>query len=112
MNKFLLSQLRHRRSRTVTLGAGILVAAVSFTLLTAAVNTGGLQIRGTITRNFRASYDILVRPPDSYTPLEKSQGLVAANFASGIFGGITMKQWHEILQIPGVDVAAPIANLG
>src|SRR5207302_1579488 len=27
-------------------------------------------------------------------------------------GGITLDQWHDILQIPGVDVAAPVANIG
>ncbi|MBA3691248.1 MAG: FtsX-like permease family protein [Actinobacteria bacterium] len=94
------------------MGVGILVASLSFTLLTAAVNTGELQLRGTITRNFRSSYDILVRPADSFTDLERSQGLVADNFASGIFGGITRAQWRETLAIPGVEVAAPIANLG
>lgn len=108
----MLAELRRRGPRTLSLGAGILVAALSFTLLTAAVNTGELQLRGTITRNFTSSYDILVRPADSFTDLERGQGLVADNFASGIFGGITRAQWREILAIPGVEVAAPIANLG
>ncbi|MBA3690880.1 MAG: ABC transporter permease, partial [Actinobacteria bacterium] len=112
MRRFVLAELRRRTSRTLSLGAGILVASLSFTLLTAAVNTGELQLRGTITRNFRSSYDVLVRPTDSFTDLEQSQGLVADNFASGVFGGITRAQWHEILAIPGVEVAAPIANLG
>ncbi|MBA3690877.1 MAG: hypothetical protein H0W82_05635, partial [Actinobacteria bacterium] len=85
---------------------------MSFTLLTAAVSTGELQIKGTLASSFDVPYDILVRPADSFTALESERGLVAANFSSGIFGGITLDQWHAILRMPGVDVAAPIANIG
>ncbi len=91
---------------------GILVASVSFTLLTSAANTSELQIRGTVARNFRPAYDILVRPRDSFTSLEEDKGLVQANYLSGIFGGITFAQYKEIRGIPGVEVAAPIANIG
>jgi putative ABC transport system permease protein len=112
MVRFLLDQLRHRRGRAATLGAGILVAAVSFVLLTSAVGTSALQVRGTVAGNWKAAYDILVRPPGSYTPIERQQGLVRDNYLSGIFGGITLRQWQTILSIPGVEVAAPVANIG
>lgn len=112
MWRFLVAEVRHRRSRTLSLSIGILVAALSFTLLTAAIDTGELRLRGTIGENFRADYDILVRPRNSYANLERKEQLVSANFASGIFGGIALRQWREILAIPGVEVAAPIANLG
>ncbi len=112
MTRFVWSQLRHRPSRTVTLALGILVAAVSFTLLTAAVHTSELQVKGTVAKNWETAYDILVRPPGSFTALERSQGLIRNNYLSGIFGGITMAQWHRVLGIPGVEAAAPIANLG
>ncbi len=112
MIRFIVSELLHRRSRSLSLAVGILVAAVSFTLLTAAVSTGELQIKGTLTQSFEGPYDILVRPTDSFTPLESERGLVAANFSSGIFGGITLNQWQDILGMPGVEVAAPIANIG
>ncbi|TMK33805.1 MAG: FtsX-like permease family protein, partial [Actinobacteria bacterium] len=112
MGRFVRSQLLHRPSRPIALGVGILVAVLTFTLLMSAVTTSALEIRGTVQQNFRSAYDILVRPVDSYTQLEQEQGLVAANFASGIFGGISLRQWHEIQGIPGVDVAAPVANIG
>jgi ABC-type lipoprotein release transport system permease subunit len=104
--------MRHRKARLATLGLGILVASVTFVLLTSAVSTGALRVKGTINRSFRPAYDILVRPPRSLTPLEASQGLVRDNYLSGIFGGISMKQYEEIKSMPGIDVAAPIANLG
>ncbi len=112
MGRFIWSQLLHRRTRAATLGLGILVAAVSFTLLTSATNTSALRIRGTIRHNFRSAYDILVRPPGSYAPLERSEGLVRDNYLSGIFGGITLRQWHEVLAVPGVQLAAPIEMIG
>lgn len=62
MTRFLWSQLLHRRSRTVTLAVGILVAAVSFVLLTSAASTSALEVRGTVAKNWKTTYDILVRP--------------------------------------------------
>jgi len=112
VGRFLLSQLRHRAGRSVTLGVGILVAAVSFVLLTSAVSTSALQVQGTVASNWKTAYDILVRPPNSFTPLEQEQSLVRNNYLSGIFGGITLDQWHDVLRTPGVEVAAPIANIG
>lgn len=110
--RVLRSQLAHRPGRMLALAMGILVASVSFTLLTSAAHTSELRVRGTVARNFRPAYDILVRPQDSFTSLEEEKGLVQANYLGGIFGGITFGQYHEIRRIPGVEVAAPIANIG
>ena len=94
------------------MAAGILVASVSFSLLTAATTTSTAQVQGTVARNLRPAYDILVRPPGSTTPLEASKGLVRDNYLSGIFGGITLQQYAQIQKIPGVQLTAPIAMIG
>jgi putative ABC transport system permease protein len=112
MRIFIASQLRHRPSRALSLGLAIVVTAVSFVLLAAAARTSGLKVTGSVKSNFRPAYDILVRPRDSKTPLEQARGLVRDNYLSGIFGGISIKQWHQIVALPGVAVAAPIANVG
>ncbi len=112
MLRFLAANLRHRPSRAVAFGAAILVAAVSFVLLTSAAKTSDLRVRGSVTQNFRNAYDILVRPRGSFTKIERESGLVQANYLSGIFGGITLRQYGEVKQIRGVQVAAPIANVG
>jgi putative ABC transport system permease protein len=65
-----------------------------------------------VQRNARSAYDILVRPPGTRSPLELRAGLVQDNFLSGIYGGITLRQYHDIGALPGVAVAAPVANLG
>ena len=99
MRRLILDQIRHRPGRAAALAAGILVAAVSFSLLTAATNTQTAQVTGTIQHNLRPAYDILVRPKGSETALEKSQDLVRDNYLSGIFGGITMAQYQKIKNI-------------
>jgi putative ABC transport system permease protein len=112
MMRLVLQELRHRPVRTAALASGILVAAVSFVLLASAAKTSELRVRGSVARNFRGAYDVLVRPKGSFTPLERSDGLVRDNYLSGIYGGITLRQYKTIQRIPGVEVAAPIANLG
>jgi hypothetical protein len=106
------SQLRFGTARTVALAAGILLATTAFTVLTGASRTSQLRTVGTVTANFRPAYDILVRPWGARTRLEARTGAVQPNFLSGIYGGISMAQYRQIEQIPGVRVAAPIAMVG
>jgi len=112
MWRFVWSQFRFRRSRTAALALAILVASVSFTLLTASAKTSSLRVHGTLKSSFRPAYDILVRPPQTQTALERSERLVRPNFLSGVYGGITLHAWKQILKMPSVAVAAPVANIG
>src|SRR5712691_8605402 len=112
MRALVWGELKANRWRSGSLAAAILFAALSFILLTSATSTNALQIQGVIGTNFRAAYDILVRPEGTLTQLEEEQGLVSDNYLSGLFGGITVGQWRTIEDVPGVEAAAPIANLG
>lgn len=112
MLRIIRAQLTHRAGRTVALLLGILVATTAFTVLSGTSQTAQLQVRGAVGKNFRTTYDILVRPKNSKTTLEDKQGLVQQNFLSGIFGGISLTQYHQIQRVPGVDVAAPVAMFG
>jgi putative ABC transport system permease protein len=112
MGRLAWSQLRFRPARALALLAGVLVAATAFTVLTAASRTAQLRTVGRVTANFRPAYDILVRPRGSRTAVEDQTGTVQPDFLSGIYGGITTSQWQRIEQIPGVQVAAPIAMVG
>ncbi|WP_406105810.1 FtsX-like permease family protein [Micromonospora globbae] len=91
---------------------GVLVATTGFVVLTGATTTSRLDVTGTVERNTRAAYDILVRPKGTRTPLEAERGLVRPNYLSGLFGGITLQQYEQVKAVPGIDVAAPIAMLG
>ena len=112
MTRLAWSQLRFRTVRLVALLAGMLLATTAFTVLTAASRTAQLRTVGTVSAHFVPAYDILVRPKGSRSALETDTDTVQPNFLSGIYGGITMAQYHRIAQIPGVQVAAPIAMVG
>jgi putative ABC transport system permease protein len=110
--RFAWAQLRTRRSRALALGAGILVAAVSFGVLSSETASSKLQVTSTVRQNFRSAYDILVRPKGAQTAFEKQHDVVDDGFQSGLFGGITMRQYQQIRSLPGVSLAAPVANVG
>lgn len=112
MMRVVWSQVLRRRGRSLAVVAAIVVAAVSFSLLTSTVATSRLQVVGTVEENYRSAYDILVRPAQSQTPLEAAEGLVQENYLSGIFGGITRRQYRTIAELPEVEVAAPVAMVG
>ncbi len=112
MRRLAWSQLRFRSGRALALLAGMLVAATAFTVLTAAARTAQIRTIGTVSAHFRPAYDILVRPAGARSTLESATGTVQPDFLSGIYGGITMAQYHQIQKISGVSVAAPIAMVG
>ena len=105
-------QLRRRGGRTIGLALAVLVASTGFTLLTRSTDASRLETVGTVQAQARSTYDILVRPKGSQSTVERSQGLVQPGFVTGVYGGITLAQWHKIQQTPGVQVAAPIAMVG
>jgi putative ABC transport system permease protein len=112
MGRLAWSQVRFRPARALTLIVGVLVAATAFTVLTAASRTAQARTVGTVSANFQPAYDILVRPKGARSAVETTTGTVAPDFLSGIYGGITIAQWHQVARIPGVQVAAPIAMVG
>lgn len=112
MRRVVLGELAHRRGRTLALLLGILVATASFTVLTGSSDSQRLEVRGTVARQFRGDYDILVRPRGARDHLEAQTGELRPNFLSDTFGGISLAQWHRIERLPGIEVAAPLANIG
>ena len=67
MFHFVWGQLRGRAGRSVALLVGVLVATTGFVVLTGATTTSRLAVTGTVERNTRAAYDILVRPKGTRT---------------------------------------------
>jgi putative ABC transport system permease protein len=110
--RFIWGQLRGRPRRTLAMLAGVLVATTGFTVLSAGAVVQRLRVEGAVQENYRPAYDILVRPKGSQTTLEKERGLVAPNYLSGLYGGITLDQVEQVRDVANVEVAAPIAMLG
>jgi putative ABC transport system permease protein len=101
----------HTRGRSVALGTGMLVAAVAFASLTAAVDVNSARITGTVAANWRGPYDLVVLPPGPSQAVPGNH-LVQVNYLSASGGGITIGQYRRIAGLPGVGVAAPLAIVG
>jgi hypothetical protein len=111
MIRLLISQVRFARGRAIALGAGMVVAAVAFSLLTASVDVGLARINGVVGQNWRGTYDLLVLPKGS-NQASTGNHLVQVNYLSTATGGITTAEESKIEHLPGVGVAAPLAVVG
>ena len=98
--------------RTLLLIGTVLIVSSAVALLLSAAETSRVTVDKDLAQYWRTSYDILVRPPGSRSDIEEKYGLVQGNHLSGLSGGITFEQYEVIRQIPGVEVAAPIAMIG
>jgi putative ABC transport system permease protein len=106
------SGVRFSRGRAIALGAGLMVAAVGFSLLTAAVDVGTAKITGVVSSNWRGAYDILVLPAASGRSALTPGHPVQANYLSTGAGGITLAQYQAVSRLPGIEVAAPLEIVG
>ncbi len=104
--------LLRRKSRLLLLILGLAVLGASVLLIADASRTTTLVVDQNLGHYWRTTYDILVRPAGTRSPIESRFGLVEANYLSGINGGISIAQYNTIESIPGVAVAAPIAMIG
>jgi hypothetical protein len=89
----------------------MLVAAVAFVLLTAAVDVNSARITGTVSANWRGPYDLVVLP-HGVSQAVAQKNLVQVNYLSAAGGGITKTQYRQIAKLPGVGDAAPLAIVG
>lgn len=91
----------------------IAIVAVIASLTATVQETSTYSLTGLVDAHWRGAYDILVRPSGTELGLERTGGLVEPNYiglAGG--GGISIGQLAAVRQIPGVELAAPIAFVG
>ncbi|HEY6792011.1 MAG TPA: hypothetical protein VI365_32325, partial [Trebonia sp.] len=112
MLRLAFAQLRFRPGRSVVLLVVLVATVACFALVGASARTEQVTVHGTLEADSRAAYDLLVRPAGSVSAAEQQGNLVSSTAMSSIEGGITLKQWQEIEQIPGVYAAAPVAVVG
>ncbi|GEN44426.1 FtsX-like permease family protein [Alkalibacillus haloalkaliphilus] len=70
------------------------------------------EVTQNITDFSRGSYDILVRPEDARTELERQLNLVEENYLGVGQGGISLEEWSDIKDHVDVEIAAPVASIG
>jgi len=88
----------------------VVISTVAYTLST--LNDTGQQVKQDITDFSRSAYDILIRPADARTEVEKQLNLIEENYLGIGDGGITIAQWQDIKAHPQVEIAAPVASVG
>ena len=90
---------------------GVIAAA---TVLTGSLGGEALaRVERSVQLNWRPVYDLIVIPSGAdVTRRVGGESVLQANFMASLPNGITMKQWRRIRDLPGVDVAAPVANVG
>lgn len=71
-----------------------------------------LVVQNSISEHGRGSYDLLVRPPNARTNIEKKIGIVEENYIGDSQGGISMEEWKNLKSNPAIEVAAPVASIG
>lgn len=88
----------------------LIIGTVSYTFsLFADANE---EVEQNITNFSRGTYDILIRPADARTDLEKELNVIEENYLGVGDGGITLEEWESIKDHPDVEVAAPVASVG
>ncbi len=98
--------LKRQPGRSLLASSGFLLAACALILLSATTQTTVLQAQQIISQNWRSTYDLVVLPPQ----IQAQTGTtLAPDQFEGYDGGISMQQYAQIKQLPGIAVAAPIA---
>lgn len=100
-----------KSQRVILLAIGLLLITTSTVLVGALSASVVLFIENDLQAYWRTTHDILVRPANSQSSVEKKYDLLEANYLSQISGGISFGQYQAIAAIPGIEVAAPVALL-
>jgi putative ABC transport system permease protein len=109
MWRYVLQMIRRQPGKSALASSGFLLAACALILLSATTQTTVAVGNQIIGQNWRASYDLVVLPPQAKVP---SQYTLPADLLEGYDGGISMQQYQQIKNLPGIEVAAPIAFVG
>ncbi|MFS0674911.1 FtsX-like permease family protein [Ornithinibacillus sp. 179-J 7C1 HS] len=111
MIRFIWQNWWRRKERFILLIIGAFIVSAGLTYLIGLSETNKGTVVDTLQKRWSASYDIVVRPEGTRSVTEEKK-LLEPNYLSGLSGGISVEQYEAIKDIPGVEVAAPIAMIG
>ncbi len=109
MWQYVFLQLRRQPGKSVLASSGFLLAACALILLSATTQTTLVRGNQIISQNWRPTYDLVVLPPQAKIPADPR---VPSDLLAGYGGGISSQQYAQIKNLPGIEVAAPIAYVG
>ena len=108
----LYESLRGRALRWIIALATLLGVAGALGLHLSAAEATTATVAQVLDLQRLTGYDLLVRPAGSRSEVQQVHVLLEPGHLLGIPGGITFDQYAAIRALPGVEVAAPLANLG
>ncbi len=100
------ARLRLPRLLLLALGAALMTAGLSYLLGT--LQRSQTQVMDQMEDRWKVSYDLLIRPSSSKDP----DGYFTPGRLAGAGGGISLDQWQQIKAIEGVEIAAPVTQVG
>ena len=106
---YVFMMIRRQPGKSTLVCSGFLLAACALILLSATTQTTLVRGNQIISQNWRPTYDLVVLPPQAKIPADPR---VPSDLLAGYGGGISFKQYEQIKNLPGIDVAAPIAYIG
>ena len=109
MWQYIFRTLRRQPGKNALASGGFLLAACALILLSATTQTNVVQANQIISQSWRSSYDLVVLPSQAHLP---SKSIIPGDLLEGYDGGISMQQYQQIKNLPGIAVAAPIAYIG
>lgn len=105
-------RIKHRKLTNVI----VMIAFISiFSLIPVGLEQSRISkatVQESIEKHGRGSYDLLVRPAFSRTPIEQKLGMVEDNYIGDSKGGISVDEWKTMKEDPAIEIAAPVASLG
>ncbi|MGE6258194.1 ABC transporter permease [Heyndrickxia sporothermodurans] len=109
--KFIFKNWWRYKERFFLMIIGALIISTGLSYLVGLSETSKGTVIESLQKNWSATYDIVVRPPNSRS-ITEANGLLNPNYLSDIAGGIDNKQYETIKNIKDVQVAAPISVIG
>jgi ABC-type antimicrobial peptide transport system permease subunit len=109
--RFILKNWLRNKKRMIPMIIGALIISSGLGYISGVQESSRGTIEYLLQKKWKASYDIVVRPPDSRSITEEYK-LLEPNYLSGISGGISLEQLNTIKSIDEVAIAAPIAVIG
>lgn len=110
--KIFLKAAFRKKSVSLYLSLCVLAIIISTSSVINIKDIISARVESNLQKYKRPLYDILVRPKDTMSPIEKKYGIVEGNFIQETKNKISVKEYEKIKNIKGVKIAAPVAPLG
>ena len=109
---FAIWSLRRRAGQCIPVACAFLLLICSAQTIGTLHDIASIQTRQQIAQSWRGPYDLLVRPPASISPLERTENWIDPQSSLESYGGISQQQLTALSSVPQVIHVTPFATVG